>query len=352
MKSFILKAIILILSVLVSCLVIYLHDPFRNSSNPTHYLLAIVDKHSRLERIPPPRIILAGGSNLAFGIDSQEIEKQIGLPVINMGLHAGLGIRFILNDLEPFVGQGDVVILCPEYNAAAGTTEVKNRMVEVYPPAAKAMYQGLYEKAQWELEQSQDLLALRFERLQETFTRIAGRFFGHKSQAQAAAKSKDIYRRSAFSDRGDMVAHLKEQFVGELGDRGKLQEADCGQEIKALNNFARSVRSRGAVAYFCYPSYCQSEFQRNKQAIRYYQRQFENRLEMKIINTPEACAYPDSLFFDTVYHLTDAGRKRRTDDLVMIFKSSILPGLVKARHDKVFGASELGSGAKELQESF
>ncbi len=76
---------------------------------------AIIDKHHLLENIAPPRMLLCGGSNLAFGIDSKSIQDKIGLPVINMGLNAGLGLNFIMEEIKSAAKPTDIVILSIEY---------------------------------------------------------------------------------------------------------------------------------------------------------------------------------------------------------------------------------------------
>ncbi|HPG73671.1 MAG TPA: hypothetical protein PLM49_05215, partial [Bacteroidales bacterium] len=63
-------------------------------------MAAIIDKHKRIDSIKSPKIIFAGGSNLPFGIDSKMIQDSLHTPVVNLGLHAGLGLDFMLNELQ------------------------------------------------------------------------------------------------------------------------------------------------------------------------------------------------------------------------------------------------------------
>ena len=56
-----------------------------------NYQASLIDKVQRLESIHEPKIVLIGDSNLAFGIDSEKIEEAFDMPVVNMGLHGGLG---------------------------------------------------------------------------------------------------------------------------------------------------------------------------------------------------------------------------------------------------------------------
>lgn len=83
--------------------------------DPNNYLQAYTLKCQLLENTPGPRLIFVGGSNLAFGIDSKRIADSLGVNVVNTGLHAGLGIKFMLDDVSEYLREGDVVIIAPEY---------------------------------------------------------------------------------------------------------------------------------------------------------------------------------------------------------------------------------------------
>jgi succinate dehydrogenase hydrophobic anchor subunit len=64
-----------------------------------------------------PRLILMGASTLAFGIDSKQISDSLGINVINMGLHAGIGARYYLDDYIQFIRKDDIVLISPSYYA-------------------------------------------------------------------------------------------------------------------------------------------------------------------------------------------------------------------------------------------
>lgn len=58
------------------------------------YSASLADKVDRLESLNEPKIVLIGNSNLAFGIDSEKIEQEMKMPVVNMGLHGAIGNAF------------------------------------------------------------------------------------------------------------------------------------------------------------------------------------------------------------------------------------------------------------------
>lgn len=65
------------------------------------YLQAYNKKCQLLEDTPSPRIIFVGGSNLAFGLDSQRIKDSLNINVINYGLHAGIGLKYMMMTYPP-----------------------------------------------------------------------------------------------------------------------------------------------------------------------------------------------------------------------------------------------------------
>ena len=76
------------------------------------YNASLIDKIDRLEAINEPKIVLVGNSNLAFGINSEEIEDSFGMPVANLGLNSELGNPFLEEMSKLNVNEGDIYILC------------------------------------------------------------------------------------------------------------------------------------------------------------------------------------------------------------------------------------------------
>jgi len=77
---------------------------------------ALADKYMTLTHTEGKRIILVGGSNLAFGIDSALIQEQFpGYSVVNMGSSVHHGMLSHFDILRANVREGDIVIFCPEY---------------------------------------------------------------------------------------------------------------------------------------------------------------------------------------------------------------------------------------------
>ncbi len=59
----------------------------------------------------PQRLLLLGDSNVLFGMDSRYAEQELGMPVVNMGLHGGQPLDWILSVALRQARSGDIVVL-------------------------------------------------------------------------------------------------------------------------------------------------------------------------------------------------------------------------------------------------
>ena len=112
MKSFINKILFLGICVLVILVLLIYIVPTHQDS----YLSAYKQKCELLKETPSPRIIFIGGSNLAFGLNSQRIKDSLHVNVINYGLHAGIGLKYMIDDITSYGQKGDVLVFAPEYH--------------------------------------------------------------------------------------------------------------------------------------------------------------------------------------------------------------------------------------------
>lgn len=65
--------------------------------------------------IPSPKIIIMGGSNALFGINSKVIEDITGYNVVNFASHAGLDINFFYLKIKEYMNDGDIIVMPLEY---------------------------------------------------------------------------------------------------------------------------------------------------------------------------------------------------------------------------------------------
>ena len=103
---------VLIIIPLTAAAVVFTPDVYGDT-----FLGALAPKLQWLRTAKEKRIIVVGGSSVAFGLDSPMLKQYTGYEVVNFGLYATLGTRIMLDLSEDYIREGDIVILAPEIDS-------------------------------------------------------------------------------------------------------------------------------------------------------------------------------------------------------------------------------------------
>lgn len=279
------------------------------------YYRAFSDKMRRLHQLPGERAIAIGGSGLAFGMDSEAVERAIGRPVVNMGLHAGLGIDFMFRHVLPELRAGDLVVVIPEYGTLSDAGIVDEGVISATllsePRSTLRLVQGADLKP-----------------MMRGFTDVALRRLivdpGIALQRRTGRRTDYMSDHRSFDARGDETGHLD---APSRQDEWKMTvDPRIGGHVDILNTFAKAVEARGARAVFLYASLPESVARDNAEALGDIEATINERLVMPHIGRPSDAVQPDANFFDTPNHPNVRGRAVATARIV-----SSLHGL--ARND-------------------
>lgn len=90
--------------------------PWQASSNVDWTLRIDEVAHQASEEIAGRKVLLVGGSAMAFAVNPATLSARLGVPVVNYGVHAGLGLDQIVERAVAMVRPGDVVVLGAELN--------------------------------------------------------------------------------------------------------------------------------------------------------------------------------------------------------------------------------------------
>jgi len=275
----------------------------KNYSND--YLSGIVQKHARLDSITSPRIIFAAGSNTAFGIDSKRIEETYSTPVVNLSLHAGLGTTFILEELKSVIDSGDIVLLSLEYFLGEGSTELKKLTSDFYPEASGYYHLSKSNRLFMELESIRTNIRKKLRNLLNPRTPLR----------------KTVYSKDSFNKYGDVISHLDKVWGKRITNSTKINYRKW-DGIEKINQFSVYANKKNTSVFYLFPTLMQSEYLKMQTDIDQLKDDLHRDLDVEILNQPSNFVYPDSLYFDTVYHLNKQGRIKRTDDLIVLLNNS------------------------------
>lgn len=269
-----------------------------------YYIYEYRHKVEMLDTVSSPRLIFVGGSNLAFGLESNLIEDSLKLNVINYGLHAGIGLKYMLDDIDKYLKRGDIVAIVPEYSHFYGCINGES------PTLCEAFIANNYRSA----------IKLNFR---QWINIICGTSKYLKAQVLFKInnnKDPRVYLSSNFNSKGDEIRHYEFERLENIKPI-ELNEMD-EQAINYTAEVINSWKNREIHTILLPPTTIQSNYELNADKID------ELYSYMQAIGHPfavPACSHvvPDSCGYDTPYHLTKSGADIFTQSLIMEFKTLI-----------------------------
>ena len=313
MNKFILK--ISAFSLIILALIVYFGSFM--ASNPDDYLAILIDKHKIAESIKTPKIIFVGGSNLAFGLDTKALRENLGMPVVNMGLRAELGVDFMLNEAKSIMKKNDIVVLSFEYFLdLEGDYALKKRISNILPKTKTFYQKNNSLELQTYLTNAQENYKYFLYQIKNNILQKTKTFLGKNS---LNTSKPHIYSRKSANADGDMVAHLEEKSPENL-EIEPILKYEYWSAISAMNIFYEYAQKQQIKVFFSYPCYSETAFEQSKTAILLLEKDLKNNLKIPILSVPMHFIYPNSYFFDMHYHLTRQGRKKRTEDISKLLR--------------------------------
>ena len=260
------------------------------------------------------KMIIVGGSSVAFGIDSEEIQKSSGMEVVNFGCVAGLGPEMILEPLKPSLSEGDIVLLCREYGLYRFDRTDTN-----------ISYLNLLFGQQSTLRQTYPLE----DKLKLKMTIPASHVRESFAHALNPYGNLDHYRCVwNFDSRGNHRSN-QEQIITEnelkkhpLGSL--LTETVITKDVnEILSEFVRYCREREVKVLaswpntFAHPNYFDNPTVKANFALI---TNYWKSLEVPVVGKPSDAMLAAEFFHDTYYHLNSKGVAVRTSTLIKNLK--------------------------------
>ncbi len=270
-------------------------------------------QHHALTAPAGRKIVLVGGSNLAFGIDSPMIEAATGCPVANMGINGYLGVRFMLRQVEPHVRSGDVVVLAFEHDSffksVDGTPSDQVAVVKA-APATLAYYTW---KQRWRQLEAVPFVA------QQKILRLMGRAYDRVADPTALEPGliHSIETVAGVTPNGDLVSHLGVDWPYDLEDGYDATTLPLdGEIIGLLQRFGARMDERGVRVVMSYTPVLRDYYERHRASLERIHALLGQAPPLVAPSPPRGYVYDRPLFFDTVYHLNAEGRALRTERLI------------------------------------
>lgn len=304
MRNFIIK-----ISTFLSCVIAFFFITLIFiPENKANYLYEYHNKLERLDTLSEPRLILVGGSNLAFSLNSKMVSDSLNINVVNMGLHAGIGLRYMLDSIYKYIRKGDILIIMPEYSHFFST----------YNGESDALTSAFLYSL------DKDSKYLNFAQMMTIISGIPNHIW-----VNLRARESDEYNYSAynFNEFGDELAHRFQKsedikfYNSILNDINKYAIQDFSDKIKKL-------KQNGCYVLLFWPITVYTNYKSQKEAID----KITEELAMNnLLFALPPCYFvqPDSVAFDTPYHLNgqavDESAFRMIKALRIIYNDKFTP---------------------------
>lgn len=313
-KTFLIKTTLFTsLVIAILCMSLFLiTNPLANEN----VVGALPDKHKLLKNSKSPKIVFVGGSNLSFGLDSARIAEEFQMAVVNMGMDAGLGLRYMMNDLMPFVNKHDVVILVPEYEqfytqVYYGNMELIPILFDIFPPGRQYI----------SIEQWLRLAPYVFKYAGAKIKKIPS-ILANKYKPKPTTIG--ILDRNSFNNFGDTYIHWNKS-----GEIVNCQEKCSGGEevnkfvLLEIKEFKRYLQDKGAELLILPPVLQECSFNNQQFIINKIETQLrENKLAY--LSPPFRYSFADNFIYNTVYHLNKQGVDLRTARVIEDLRMRIM----------------------------
>lgn len=270
-------------------------------------------KYEKLEKTSGKRIVLVGGSSVAFGTDSAILEQQFpDYSVINFGMYAALGTTAMLDLSEDNIKEGDIVILSPEQDEQTLSDYFNAEMMWQAVDGAFYLLPKLNGEYLGEMIGELPYFAV------QKWKYCAG---GVKPEAQG------VYSRSSFNAYGDMESAACQKNIMRDGyDTNQIIDFSVNDYddafIARVNQYIDDLTSKGAVVWYRFPPMNAWAVENEEDLDSYYD-ELSQKLHCEIIGNPHESVLEPEWFYDTNFHLNQSGKIRNTYQLTKDIKAML-----------------------------
>ena len=271
------------------------------------------EMYEKLVTTEGKKIVVIGTSSVAFGIDSALLTEELnhcGLEytVCNFGLYGTLGTKVMLDLSRAHIGEGDIVILSPELDS---------QVMSLYFSGSETWYA---------IENDTDM----FLSIPDIGS-LMGSYPGYVAEKVSYYRSEKptgsgVYARSSFDDNCDLryADRLCNIMPGGSDTNNPIEfstELLDGDYLDYLNDYCREITGRGARMWYAFPPMNESAVVSDTEEIERFSELLMDSIDFEMLGDPYSSIYEKEWFYDSNYHLNQAGMVCRTLQLAEDIKT-------------------------------
>lgn len=271
------------------------------------YYSVLSRMHERLEKTEGKRIIVVGGSNVAFGLDGALLEELLAqqgydYTVCPFGLYAAVGTSAMLDLSRGSLNPGDIVVLAVE-------------------PTSETMSAYFGAEAFWKCAESDASLIAGLSR--EKQAALVGNYIPYVQDRYEILASgnypaaQGVYAASSFDERCDMIFDRPGNIMAvgyDTASRVDLASVQIGAGFAdQVNEFCALAQRKGAyVVMSCSPVNRAALTDDSEEAVSAFFTACNTTFDCPMVSDPNCYILDSGWFYDSNFHLNTAGAQLRT----------------------------------------
>lgn len=270
-------------------------------------------KYERLKETSGKRIVLVGGSGVAFDCDSALMDDFFpSYEIVNFGMYAGLGTKAVMDLSENYIHEGDIVILSPEQSE------------QTFSDYFNGEY--MWQAADGAFGMLRDLKSENFEVMLGNFPRFALEKLNYVMKGQKP-QTDSIYQKKSFNTYGDIeLDTCRENILPngyDVNQKVRFTEDVVQPEfMDYMNDWAKRLEKKGAVVWYRYCPVNKLSVE-DMDDLAAYDVFLRQKLDFPVIGNPENSLMEAEWFFDTNFHLNQPGKEVNTVQLIRDMKAML-----------------------------
>ena len=270
-------------------------------------------KYERLKETSGKRIVLVGGSGVAFDCDSALMDDFFpSYEIVNFGMYAGLGTKAVMDLSENYIHEGDIVILSPEQSE------------QTFSDYFNGEY--MWQAADGAFGMLRDLKSENFEAMLGNFPRFALEKLNYVMKGQKP-QTDSIYQKKSFNTYGDIeLDTCRENILPNGYDANQkvrfTEDVVQPEFMDYMNDWAKRLEKKGAVVWYRYCPVNKLSVE-DMDDLAAYDVFLRQKLDFPVIGNPENSLMEAEWFFDTNFHLNQPGKEVNTVQLIRDMKAML-----------------------------
>lgn len=270
-------------------------------------------KYERLKETSGKRIVLVGGSGVAFDCDSALMDDFFpSYEIVNFGMYAGLGTKAVMDLSENYIHEGDIVIFSPEQSE------------QTFSDYFNGEY--MWQAADGAFGMLRDLKSENFEAMLGNFPRFALEKLNYVMKGQKP-QTDSIYQKKSFNTYGDIeLDTCRENILPngyDVNQKVRFTEDVVQPEfMDYMNDWAKRLEKKGAVVWYRYCPVNKLSVE-DMDDLAAYDVFLRQKLDFPVIGNPENSLMEAEWFFDTNFHLNRPGKEVNTVQLIRDMKAML-----------------------------